>query len=412
MAKSGGLLHSAGKLSAGRGNTAKLINAHYLEIEYLLDRVEGASTHYHVLGVERSATNEEIVSAYHRIIGVLHPSYHKVRAAVPDEMLEKIDRAFDKVSESFSLLTNFKKRVEYDRSLSRKTGSPPPSAIPRPPRRSGPLAAGVPRQPPVKTPVAAPPPQPKAEQAAKSSAQEQIEIRTSATQQTSYTRAASDHAVANRRRAERMKLSIPVLVSGYDQARGKWQEVAKTVDVTRLGVAVRMKRRLHHGTVLHISLPMPAKLRCHGYSEPSYTVYAIVRRVEPPADGLRVAGLEFIGERPPAGYLYRPWATFRTQKWSGVERRREPRREHSEMVRVVYLNETLHAVREEVAVTENVSPGGARIYVKTAPAEFDSLRISNLKRTFEAIAVVRNRYLGKDGFERLCIQFTDKKWPV
>jgi hypothetical protein len=82
------------------------------------------------------------------------------------------------------------------------------------------------------------------------------------------------------------------------------------------------------------------------------------------------------------------------------------------MVRVVYLNETLHAVREEVAVTENVSPGGARIYVKTAPAEFDSLRISNLKRTFEAIAVVRNRYLGKDGFERLCIQFTDKKWPV
>jgi curved DNA-binding protein CbpA len=412
MANSGGLIRSSGKLSAKRGNTGKLINAHYLEVEYLLDRVEDAFTHYQVLGVERSATNEEIVTAYHRIISVLHPSYYKVRAAVPDEMLMKIDRAFDKVSESFSLLTHFKKRVEYDRSLLRKASPPPPVAIPRPPRRSGPLALGVPKQPPVKNHVVTPPPQPKAEQATGPATREQIDIKTRATQQTAYTRAASDEAVANRRRAERMKLSIPVLVAGYDQAKGKWQEVAKTVDVTRLGVAIRMKRRLHHGTVLHISLPMPAKLRCHGYSEPSYAVYAIVRRVEPPTDGFRVVGLEFIGERPPAGYLYKPSAAFRTQKWVGVERRREPRREHSEMVKIVYLNETLHAVREEVGVTENVSPGGARIYVKTAPAEFDFLRVSNLKRTFEAVAVVRNRYMGKDGFERLCIRFTDTKWPV
>ena len=82
------------------------------------------------------------------------------------------------------------------------------------------------------------------------------------------------------------------------------------------------------------------------------------------------------------------------------------------MIRVVYMNETMHAVREEVAVTENVSASGARIYVKSAPAEFEFLQVTNLKRTLEAMAVVRNRYLGKDGFERLCIQFTDKEWPM
>ncbi|HWP45319.1 MAG TPA: PilZ domain-containing protein, partial [Blastocatellia bacterium] len=382
-------------------------------IEYLLDRVERAFTHYQVLGVERSATSEEIVHAYHRIISILHPSYYKVRAAVPDEMLVKVDRAFKKVSQAFSVLTSFKKRVEYDRSLARKSVSPLPTSIPRPPRRSGPLQAGVPRQPPVKTPAAAPPPPPpEVKQPPKSDAREQIDIKTAASQQTAYTKAATDQAVTNRRRSERMKLSIPALIAGCDQVKGKWQEVAKTIDVSRLGVGVRMKRRVQPGAVLHVSLPMPAKLRCHGYSEPSYAVYAIVRRVEPPIDGVRVVGLEFIGERPPAGYLYKPWAAFRTQKWAGVERRREPRRDHSEVVRIVYLNESMHALREEVAVTENVSSGGARIYVKAAPAEFDFLRVANLKGTFEAIAVLRNRYLGKDGFERLCIQFRDKKWPL
>ncbi|HET9531187.1 MAG TPA: PilZ domain-containing protein [Blastocatellia bacterium] len=402
MANSGGLIHSP-------MNTGKLIHAHYLEIEYLLDRVEGACTHYQVLGVDRSATNEEIVNAYHRIIGALHPSYYKVRAAVPDDILVKIDRAFKKVSQAFSVLTHFKKRVEYDRSLVRNVNSPLPVNVPRPPRKSGPLPFAVPKQPPVKKPH---PPQSNVRHATKAAPHEQIDIRTAASQQIAYTKAASARAESNRRRAERLKLSLPVLVAGYDQAKGKWQEVAKTADVSRLGICVRMKRRVQHGAILHISLPMPAKLRCHGYSEPSYTVYAIVRRVEPPSDGLRVAGLEFIGEHPPAGYLYKPWAAFRTQKWAGPDRRRQPRREHSEMIRVVYMNETMHAVREEVAVTENVSASGARIYVKSAPAEFEFLQVTNLKRTLEAMAVVRNRYLGKDGFERLCIQFTDKEWPM
>jgi hypothetical protein len=410
MANSGGLLYTTAKLVASRGNTSKLINAHYLEIEYLLDRLERALTHYQVLGVDRSAANEEIVNAYHRIISVLHPSYYKVRAAVPDEMLVKIDRAFNRVSRAFSVLTHPENRAEYDNTLNRKTNPPAPVGIPKPPRRSGPLAVGVPRQPLVKIPVVAP--APKIVESPKEDTREQIDIRTASTQQAVYTKAVPAQAEANRRRAQRMKLSIPALVAGYDQAKGKWQEMGKTIDVSRLGVSIRMKRRVQHGAVLHLTLPMPAKIRCHGFSEPSYSVYAIVRRVEMHAEGLKVVGLEFIGEHPPAGYLYKPWATFRTQKWAGADRRREPRREHSEMVRVVFLNETMHPVKEEVAATENVSSGGARIYVKPAQTEFDFLRIANLKRTFEGIAVVRNRFMGKDGFERLCLQFTDNKWPV
>ena len=64
-----------------------------------------------------------------------------------------------------------------------------------------------------------------------------------------------------------------------------------------------MRKRLTHGSVVHVTLPLPTKLRSHGFSEAGYNMYAIVRRVEPLADGFRITGLEFIGATPPADYL-------------------------------------------------------------------------------------------------------------
>src|ERR1043166_3072301 len=109
MGNSGGLIRGSAPM-----NTGKLISAYYLEIEYLLERVEGASSHYQTLGVERTATNEEVISAYQKAVTVLHPSYHKVRASVPDEMLVRVDQAFKKVSQAFAVLTNAKLRRQYD----------------------------------------------------------------------------------------------------------------------------------------------------------------------------------------------------------------------------------------------------------------------------------------------------------
>ena len=201
-------------------------------------------------------------------------------------------------------------------------------------------------------------------------------------------------------------------MAGYDGAGGKWQEIAKTVDVSRLGVAVRMRKRIRHGSVLHVTLPLPLKLRSHGFAEPGYNMYAIVRRIELPNDGIRVVGLEFIGKNPPAGYLYKPWATFRTQKWTGADRRIEPREDRAEPVVVEYFHESMKSLGRTVGMTENISHGGARVCIKSTPPEYDLVKITKVDRTFESLAYVRNHFIAKDGFDRLCLQFVDNKWPI
>lgn len=391
-----------------RASTGKLINAYYLEIEPLLERVERSKTHYQTLGLERSATNEQIILAYHHTVKLLHPSYYKVRAAVPDDMLARIDLIFGKVSQAMFVLTTPHKRLEYDESLR------------RPARNSGRLVIG--KIDDVSEPVADAQASAVEKEAVKQeaaaqvlvepSAQRIVDININPIQRPIFTRPAGGEKTDNRRRCDRFNLSVPVLVAGYDGAGGKWQEVGKTIDVSRLGVAVKMRKRVRHGAVLHVTLPLPMKLRSHGFSEPGYNMYAIVRRVELPKEETRVVGLEFIGKNPPAGYLYKPWATFRTQKWAGPNRRFEPREERAEPVLVEFLNESMKSLGRTVAVTENVSRGGARICVKSSPPEYDLIKITNLDRTFDSLALVRNHYVERDGHDRLCVQFVNNKWPM
>ncbi len=379
------------------GNTGKLISSYYLEIEYLLDRVEQSSTYYQALAVERSATPEEVVRAYQETIKVLHPPYYKVRAAIADDILERIDKSFGRVSQAFFVLTDHSRKVEYDRSLN----------------RSGPVTH-LPVTPlPVPAPVTTPSPETEATASHVGAEQEAISVRNSVAGQPVYSKPVEDAAsIINRRRCERFKLSMPILLVGHDRLNGRWQEVGKTIDVSKMGVGLTMNRRVQPGLVLHLNMPLPTKLRSHGYSDPSYQLYAIVRRAEPSKNGSRVVGLEFLSEHPPPGYLNDPWCAFRTQKWPGGDRRRDPRVSRSEAVTIEYLDDAMQSIRQETAVTENTSHRGLRIRVKTPSPESDILKVTSRSRAFSGLAVVRNRYIGKDGLERLCLQFTENKWPV
>jgi curved DNA-binding protein CbpA len=381
--------------SGKRGNTGKLISSYYLEIEYLLDRIEQSTTHYQVLALERSATAEEVTRAYHETVKVLHPGYHKVRAAISDEVLERIDQSFNRVSNAFIVLTDRSRKLDYDRSLSRG-----PNAAP--------IADG-PQSEPTTKPSA---PEPAVIEKDAGSSQDAIRIRNCVSGQAVYSKPIEGSDLVNRRRCERFKLAMPIMLIGHDQETGRWQEVGKTIDVSKMGVGITITRRVLPGVVVHATLPLPTKLRSHGYSDPSYKVYGIVRRTEPVKDGSRVIGLEFLSEHPPGGYLKEPWAAFRTQKWPGADRRREPRVNMSEVITVEYLDDSMIPIRQESAVTENLSLSGARIRVKNPSPESDVLLFTHRTRGFQGLAEIRNRYTAKDGFERLCLRFLDSKYPL
>ena len=362
------------------GYAAEQISIYFLELEALLNRIEGSTTHYQILALERSASQELVKLAYQKTLDFLYPSY-SISSTIPPAMISRIERAFNKASQALFTLATFNRRKEYDLALASLASSPA-------------AALNLEQKP------------------APSAANDEITLNRLPPQREVYTEFAKAKTDDNRRRCERFSLSLPARVTGYDRKNGKWNEMTETVDVSRTGLTLKLRKRMRHGMIVYITLPYPTKLRMHGYADATYNVYALVRRVEPPRKGTRVIGLEFLGEHPPAGYLERPWAVFRTRKWNGIERRRVPRVERSEMVRLEYFTDEMQSITREDARTENISRTGLRVAVKVAPPEFDLVRVSCPSRGFESLAAVRNRYVDKDGNERLCLQFVDKQWQI
>jgi hypothetical protein len=374
-----------------RGHIAEARIAHYLCMEELLLRTEGASSHYAILGLERDSRLDDLEPAYHGSISLLESSHKETGQPLPGPTRARIVQAIKRLSHAYSVLSNPHKRVEYDRlfsagldELEKIDACGPRSFTPRPHSavRGEALQTIAPRM------------------LIQDSAFSAIFDRETYPAHT----ALDQESLENRRKFDRFKLSIPAYVTGYDRSAAEWHEMTYTIDVSRLGVMLFMRKKVRRRSVVHLALPLPMSLRCHRHSEPSYSVYAIVRRVEPPIDGLSVVALEFIGEHPPKGYLEKPWRTYGT-KWNGSERRRAAREGVSETVFVDYFDRGMHRIKQETAVTEDLSDDGMRVFVKAAPPELEIISVTSPMRNFERLGALRNRYVGKDGFERLCLQF-------
>jgi hypothetical protein len=368
------------------------IAAYFYELEQLITRVEGATTHYQVLGLSRTATTEEIKAEYTRMMR-LQPQSHRTFLVMPD-MAPRIEVAFRRIGAAFAALSHFGRRTEYDNSLRRKVAGPLP-----PPELSWTEARLAVEEILAETPA--------------SLREELVEERVEEPPVPSAPELvilANQAAGDNRRRSPRIAMALPVQVTGYDRVSGRWSEATHTIDTSRLGLSCRLHTAVAPGTVLHLLLPLPVPMRSHGCVEQGFTVYSIVRRVESLGDGLRIVGIEFLGEHPPAGYADQPWATYGTI-WSDSNRRRERREERFEMLEVSYVDGQEQRLGTVIGYTENVSRSGACVSVETIPTELNLVRVKGVTFPFASRAFVRNRIPSGGMRESLCLQLVDVPFP-
>lgn len=360
----------------------------------MLRRIDSGRTFYQVLGVHRTDDQDVLRSSYQRLLDLLYPA-DAIASGVPADVASRIERAFAKVSQAFSVLASYTRRKEYDSallSIARKQPARATATNQHSTRKPG-QSDNASHQP------------------AESGAGSATTLNQSPNLGQVFRESSQPQSENNRRRCGRMKLAIPVRAAGHDHTSGKWSEMAETIDVSRTGARLHLRKRIKQGTVLFLTLPLPTKLRAHGFSEQGYNVYALVRTVDPPKKGVREVGVEFLGERPPAGFLEKPWAVYRAKRAGAVERRRHRREDRSEAVNLEYLDENGQSIGRDEARSENVGTYGVRIVGTTAPAEFDLISVSCPTLKFESVAVLRDRYRGKDGLERLCLQLVDNHWP-
>ena len=212
-------------------------------------------------------------------------------------------------------------------------------------------------------------------------------------------------------------MTIPVRTSGHTAGGRAWEEFAETEDASLRGLALRLAQHVERGALLHLTLPMPPHLRLFDDSEPTYSIYGVVRSVLPLVGGQSVR-VKFLGKRPPRGHAESPGALYILPgeaapverevppEQAGVrERRRAPRYDF-------FMNLSLGRLaanggQAELTVTENLSTDGARVPTTLPLSPGETVSVRELGGDFRTEAVARGVYLGNDRIRRVNLSFRD-----
>ena len=214
------------------------------------------------------------------------------------------------------------------------------------------------------------------------------------------------------RKDERMALRIPVKVDGFD-LDGPWQEMTVSVDTSASGAALTLVHPVQFGQVLLLSLPLPKRFRQYDLTDPSYHVYAVVRRTEPGRDHVGV-GVMFLGKNPPRGYEKNPAGRYLLSHDPAPGTRTE-RRAHTRHELPYNLKLTRQEAgtdrQQEHTVAENLGKGGARVLTSLPVVKGEIILVEEVGGPFRTRAEIRNVYIGKDKIPRLNLKFLDGEAP-
>jgi hypothetical protein len=228
---------------------------------------------------------------------------------------------------------------------------------------------------------------------------------------------------SERRSGERLGLQLPVRVQGLSRTGERWEEMTTGEDISAGGAAFVLRHIVDKGQALVLSLPLPKRYRTFDPTTPSYRVFALVRKIEPLAEGFRL-GVMFIGKNPPRGFEQNPAARYllpgdpkpppplapAAPEAAPDERRVEPRFQ-------VFLNLKLQRPPdalgdlEEQTVAENLSRRGVQVPTGLPVNKGEVVWIEEIGGEFKLRAEVRNVFIGKDQVPRLNLRFIDGEIP-
>jgi PilZ domain len=217
---------------------------------------------------------------------------------------------------------------------------------------------------------------------------------------------------SDRRKDVRMALRIPVKVDGFD-VDGPWQEMTMSRDTSASGVAFTLIHPAQFGQVLLLSMPLPKRFRQYDLTDPSYRVYAVVRRVEP-GRVRATLGVMFLGKNPPRGFEKNPAGRYLLSQDPAPGTRAERRaHERREMPYNLKLSRQAPgaAPQQEHTVAENLGKGGARVLTTLPVAKGEIIIVEEVGGPFRTRAEIKNIYIGKDKIPRLNLQFLDGEAP-
>jgi len=197
-----------------------------------------------------------------------------------------------------------------------------------------------------------------------------------------------------------------VRVKGRDTDGTAWEEMTNCEDASAGGVSVFLKRPVKVGQVLQLALPLPPRFRQYDITEPSYRVYALVRRRTGSPARL---GLLFLGKNPPQGAESLPSGLY------FLPGDPKPAAADRHTVELRLRLEAEHApggtAQELRALAENVTPRHAEVKAALPVAKGSMLTVEDIDGTFKTRAEVRSITIDKDGQARLNLFFLDEELP-
>jgi hypothetical protein len=201
----------------------------------------------------------------------------------------------------------------------------------------------------------------------------------------------------NRRKQDRLGISIPVRVQSHDPSGEAWLEMTKCEDASSAGASFLLKHEVGTGQVVLLTLPLPRRYRNYDLMTTTYRTYALVQTAHRGPKGWR-AGVSFIGRTPPSGHEKNPGKRV-------LKERRTKRR--SPLFLKLKLKRTAPD-EEERTILENFHGGGARVMTALTIAEGEVVTVEDVEGSFRTRAEVCGIYVGRDGIRRLNLRFLDR----